>query len=303
MSRVTRGLAVAIREFSPDIVHAHSAKAAVLARQCRRGGSSWMLVWHLHDYLPLGKLRRLWILGACRASDSILAVSRDVADTVLGSAHHATVIPNAISAPAAVDQGRGQTLLDCLGVPRGSPVLGYAGRLDPEKGVHRLLEVLLRVSEQEPSARLLIAGVSPFRPDDAVRDLEEVAARLGLEHRVHLLGRLPDLASFYDALTLFAHPAPREPFGLVILEALAHGVPVVAFKAGGPCEILAAFDPSFLVAVGDIEAYAAACCRIIRDPGVVERVRTAGPAFVSSGFSPNVQCGALLAHYRGMLSA
>lgn len=296
---VMRELAVAFRSFQPDIVHAHGAKAAVLAAAWRRRSRPWMLVWHLHDYLPLGPLRRLWIHRARRA-EGIVAVSRHVAETVLGDASCATVIPNAIAPPPPSDPAEGDRLLSSIGVPAGSVVIGYAGRLDREKGVETLLHSFVRIAEKEASARLLIAGSSPFKPKQTRAGLARLSADLGVAGRVHFAGRLPDLAGFYSAITLFVLPSPCEPFGLVILEALVRGIPVVAFAAGGAREILEPFDPSMLVPPADCEAFAATCCRILRDGAGRERVRRAGPEFVARAFAPDVQCGALVSLYRSL---
>jgi glycosyltransferase involved in cell wall biosynthesis len=200
------------------------------------------------------------------------------------------------------DPVAGASMLESLSIPAGSPVIGYAGRLDAEKGVEELLRIFHRVCAQEPKARLLIAGGSPFQADAAARHLIDLAARLNLQDRVHFLGRLPDLTSFYAALTLFAHPAPREPFGLVVLEALAHGIPVVAFDTGGPREILCGFEPGLLVAAGNSDEFAATCCRVVRNEALLTRVRREGPGFVSTAFGPSVQGRAILEHYRSMLT-
>ncbi|MBN1424822.1 glycosyltransferase family 4 protein [Candidatus Fermentibacteria bacterium] len=294
---VNNALVRSIDAFQPDIVHAHAVKAAVLAHRYAGSRRNWRLVWHLHDYIPLGRLRRLWIWQACRAADAIATVSEHVALNVPGVEGRATVVHNSLPPQRSKDPRLSRELLRSCGVPGTSPILGYAGRLDAEKGVHLLLRAFSLVRLNLPSARLLIAGGSQFRSNDVTRELQGEAARLGVNDAVHFLGRLPDLLGFYGAITVFAHPAPREPFGLVVLEALAQGIPVVAYDAGGPREILRGFDPSFLVPQGDLEAFAAKCCRLLSDSALQARTGVEGPVFVAEAYRPEVQCRKVLSLY------
>ncbi len=297
VGEVVSALERALADFQPHIVHAHAAKAAILASRCP-SRTRWSLIWHLHDYLPLGPLRSLWIARARDAADSILAVSHDVARCVGG--RRPVVIHNALPDMAVAGPDEGRRVRESLGLPESTPLLGYAGRLDREKGVGTLLEVFRMVLREAPSAHLLIAGWSAFGETGLVA-LRRLSRRLGVEGSVHFLGRVPNLASLYRALTVFTHPAPREPFGLVILEALASGVPVVAFRSGGPREILDDFDPSLTVPVGDLEAYAQTVCRLLSDDAMRRRVAEEGPRYVRERFSPEAHCTALLAHYGSLM--
>lgn len=302
-STVTGALVRAIHDFRPDIVHAHAAKAAILAHRCECSRRDWLLIWHLHDYIPLGRFRRLWIWRAARAADAIVTVSRHVARNVPGVGGRAVVVPNSLPPQLAPDPRVSAELRVSAGIPAGSPVLGYAGRLDAEKGVPLLLKSFSVILRSLPQARLLIAGGAAFNQEDAALRLRSEAVRMGIGGSVLFLGRLPDLVGFYGAITAFVHPAPREPFGLVVLEALARGIPVVAYDTGGPREILRGFDPSLLVRRGDTDAFAATCCRVLGDAALQARVRAEGPAFVAGAYAPEVQCRKVLALYRRMLAA
>lgn len=154
-----------------------------------------------------------------------------------------------------------------------------------------------------PDVNLLLAGASPFRPREMQAYWEEEARKRDLSHRVHFLGRLPDLTDFFQAIDLFVLPAPREPFGLVVLEAFAHGVPVVACKAGGPQEIMEGLEWSRLVPPNDPCAFAAACDRLLCSEELHGLASEEGPRIVDQRYCPGVQSGAMAALYQEVLSA
>ena len=154
---------------------------------------------------------------------------------------------------------------------RGS--LLYAGRLTAAKGV----DVAVRALASAPAARLLIVGDgSP----EHVGELASLAASLGVADRVERRPAVPpaELASLYRDADAVLFPARwQEPFGLVPLEAMACGVPVVATGTGGSAEYLLPEENALVVAPGDSEALARAVVRLAGDPALRERLRRHGP--------------------------
>ncbi|CAA9518901.1 MAG: hypothetical protein AVDCRST_MAG69-2935 [uncultured Solirubrobacteraceae bacterium] len=155
---------------------------------------------------------------------------------------------------------------------RGS--LLYAGRLTPAKGVDDALRALARL----PGARLLMVGDATSSQRAALRSL---AASLGVAERVAIQPAVEPaaLAVHYRAADAVLFPARwQEPFGLVPLEAMASGVPVIATATGGSAEYLAAGVNALVVAPGDPAALAAAVVRLAGDRALRERLRGHGLA-------------------------
>ncbi|WP_237152770.1 glycosyltransferase [Oryzibacter oryziterrae] len=111
------------------------------------------------------------------------------------------------------------------------PVIGAVGRLSAEKGMDVLVSALRLM--RTPDVRLLIGGEGPERDK-----LEKLIAELGLQDRVTLAGQVDGPGAIYDKVRVAAVPSRTEAFGMTAVEALAHGLPVVASDCDGPAEIL-----------------------------------------------------------------
>lgn len=116
-----------------------------------------------------------------------------------------------------------------------TPTLLAVARLVPQKGLDVLIEAMKAVGEAVPNARLLIAGDGPERSA-----LERLARELGVEDRVSLLGHRGDIAPLMRRAWLLVHPARWEGFGLVLLEAMRAGLPIVATNVSAIPEIVVA---------------------------------------------------------------
>lgn len=135
-----------------------------------------------------------------------------------------------------------------LGAGEGTVVVGFVGHLIPVKGVDLLLEAFRRAAL--PDARLVVVGDGP----------ERMALERSAPPGVHFTGFRSDALDLYQAFDLFVSPSREEPFGLVFLEALDAGLPVVATRTAGAEAILPGL-PAELVPVDDVDALAAALCR------------------------------------------
>jgi len=111
------------------------------------------------------------------------------------------------------------------------------------------------------------------------------------------------LDEFFRSIDLFVLPAPREPFGLVVLEALARGIPVVAFNSGGPREILFGLQGSLLVEPKNPEAIAEACSKLLLGKSSRAIAEKEGPALVTANYSPEVQVGKVCSMYAEILAS
>ncbi|WP_396613798.1 glycosyltransferase (plasmid) [Haloferax sp. S1W] len=133
---------------------------------------------------------------------------------------------------------------DRLGIDDDTPLVFALGTLKPRKGFQHLMRAMTRVHETEPDARLVIGGQGGMRDE-----LVSLAAELGIDDRTDLLGYVESetLNDWMNAADLFVLPSYSESFGVVQLEAMACGTPVVATKNGGSEEVIASDDYGLLV--------------------------------------------------------
>ncbi len=166
-----------------------------------------------------------------------------------------------------------------LGISETTPLVGMVGRLDPAKGPELFLEAAARIHAKVPSSRFLVCGGEIFGHAGYEAALRRKAAVLGIEQVVFFTGwtyRYRDIPEVYGALDLSLQcPVYPEPYGLAHVEAMASGVPVVAFAQGGPTELCVNGETALLVPPGDAAAAAEAVANLLKDP---EKARTLGEA-------------------------
>jgi glycosyltransferase involved in cell wall biosynthesis len=225
------------RRLRPDVIYANNFSDMVWAAAAKRlTGAS--VVLQLHEFAQF-RQRSMSTLG--RRADSIVVASRFLKDTWTdhGLAHpRIEVVPCGI-APSdypGCDDGERALARQALGIPADAYVVLYFGRLIPEKGVEVLLDAWRQMDATPAEARLLVLG-SPAPGEAGIAYLEELkrAAPPGCEW----LAMRPEVIPVLHAADLVAVPSVwDEPFGRVIIEAMATGCPVVASRVGGIPEIL-----------------------------------------------------------------
>jgi glycosyltransferase involved in cell wall biosynthesis len=154
----------------------------------------------------------------------------------------------------------------------------YVGRLVPDKGAHVLLEALgmLERQYQLPGVTLRLVGTGPA---DYRQRLDSIVAQHRLEQRVTFVGALAstELPAEYGRADLFAFPSIwPEPFGRVLVEAMAAELPVAGAGVGGAAEVMLPDETALVTAPGDVDALAAALARLARDPALRQRLGEAG---------------------------
>lgn len=158
------------------------------------------------------------------------------------------------------------------------PVILSVGRQYTRKNTRALIEAMPGVRAAVPGALLRIVGGGPM-----AAGLEEMAAGLGLGGSVEFLGELPDEADVrraYFEADVFCLPSLQEGFGIVFLEAMAAGLPIVAMKATAVPEVVPDGEAGLLVPPRDGEALSAALIRLLRDADLRARLGQAGRAHV-----------------------
>ena len=161
-----------------------------------------------------------------------------------------------------------------LGIDEDVPVVVFAGRIDEWKGLDVLLDALPLIRRDIPAVELVVAGPTVEGKEGYAAKLERRGSELG---RVHWLGPRADVAEIIADGDVLAAPSTNpEPFGLVLIEALACGVPVVTTDAGGAAEVaMTAGDGARAVPPNDRPALANAVVDVLRSPFVNIRPRTA----------------------------
>jgi hypothetical protein len=191
-------------------------------------------------------------------------------DAVLAEQQRAAPGLRAVKVPlgVAVDdltaaRGSGAKIRAQLGAAN-RPLIGIAARLAPDKRQDRFLHAAARVAAARPDALFVVIGGEILGIHGGYADgLTVLARRLGIGDRVVFAGHRADVYAWIDALDVLVHPAEREPFGLVVVEALALGARVVAIDAAGPGEILAGDPRAELVATAGDELLAGAITRAL----------------------------------------
>jgi glycosyltransferase involved in cell wall biosynthesis len=154
------------------------------------------------------------------------------------------------------------------------PMVGYAGRLVPKKGVDVLLHAIALLRQRVPAVRLIVVGDGPER-----MALQRLADSLGVCAAVDFVGHLAqtDMERVLDAAWVQAVPSRwEEPFGLVAAEAMMRGTAVVASDSGGLSEQVVAGETGYFAEAANAQALAHALERVVRDRDLAERLGAAG---------------------------
>ncbi len=218
------------------------------------------------------------------------------------------VVPNAVDLET-IDRARASapataaTLRSRLGLAAGERLLLSVGRLEENKGFHVLAAALAELRARAGSGagwRWVLVGDGPYRPRIA-----GAIDAAGLTSHVHLAGRVADseLAGWYAAADVFVHPTLYEGSSLVTLEAMAHGKPVVATRAGGLPDKVRPGETGWLVEPGVAPALAGALAESLAEPAeTLARFGAAGRRLVEQAFAWPVVAAQLEALYAALLS-
>jgi glycosyltransferase involved in cell wall biosynthesis len=188
-----------------------------------------------------------------------------------------------------------------LGVDAARPIVGFVGQLVPRKGVTTLISALAAVAARVPEALLVIVGCAP--PDETAYEAEcrALVEQLGLGDRVRFVGYRRDVPAFMRTFDVFAFPTRSEPFGKVVIEAMAAGCPVAATHVGGIPEIVTNRDLGTLIAPDDPVALADAVIAYLTQPGLRANVARNGVASVRARLGMAAMLNNLQALYDDVL--
>jgi glycosyltransferase involved in cell wall biosynthesis len=307
--RVGRDVRRQIRSAAPDLIHANSIRAG-LVMTLATAGLGVPVIWHLHDLLPrhpLSTAIRLCALASSRRR--LLAVSGATADrfrgTLLRRAPVAVLLNAADTDRFRPDAASRRTIRAELGLSETAPVIGIIGQVTERKGQLGLLHAFASVVRQLPQAVLLVAGAPLFTEADQQyhERLTRAAEQLGLAQQVRFLGARGDVPALMQALDVLVVNSLAEPCGLVVLEGMASGVPVIATAVGGNPEMIEHNHSGWLVPSGDEQALAAAILKLIREPHLRAHLGRNARARVLARFSVSSYLAGLTDFYRASVGA
>ncbi|MGH8579482.1 MAG: glycosyltransferase [Gammaproteobacteria bacterium] len=241
-------LAGALRAFQPDLVHSHHP--FLLGTTALRIAASHdiPLVFTHHTlyekythYVPgdSPRLKRFvadLVAGYCNLCNAVIAPSDSVAEVLR---ERKVVVPITVI-PTGVDTrfftaGDGAAFRATIGIPREAFVVGHVGRLAPEKNLDFLSRAVTRFLGEHRNGYFLLVGAGPSK-----KQIVAAFAADGLSQRLRAVGMLQnaELAAAYKAMDVFAFASHTETQGMVLVEAMAAGVPVIAVEASGVREVV-----------------------------------------------------------------
>ncbi len=162
-------------------------------------------------------------------------------------------------------------------VPRNVPVVGIVGRLQPWKGQDRLLGAQALLRERGHDVHTVIVGGDAYGLSaEYAESLPALVRSLGLDGAVTLTGQVPDAGPYIEQLDVLVNASDPEPFGIVLLEGMARGVPVVAVDSGGPAEFIEDGKTGVLARSGEPGALADALETLLTSPESRRAIGQAG---------------------------
>ncbi|RDV84490.1 glycosyltransferase [Ammonifex thiophilus] len=301
--RVVRRLRQLLTKGGYDLLHTHGVRANFLGRL-----AAWTwpgpVVTTVHSRLAQDyprwwdrKINLLIEKWTCSRTDHFIAVSRFLAECLVQEGiapEKVTVVYNGIELPSSSSSGAG--FRKSWNVPSDAPLVATVGRLHPVKGHRYFLEAAAEVGRRLPHARFAVIGTGP-----EAEELRELAQRLGLADRVIFTGFLPEVSSCYPEFDLLVLASLMEGFGLVVLEALARGVPVVATRVGGVPEVVREGETGLLVPPADSQALAQAILWMLEHQEEARRMASRGKEMVARDFSSTRMAQNTLEVYRTVL--
>lgn len=294
-------LGIYCRRNEVDIIHCHLARDYWLARCAKILYPKSKLVFTRHLLKPIRKnaLNR-WLF---RKVDKVIAVSEAVKDSLLRQelmpVEKIVTIYNGINinkfssaTPARIRKE--------LKIDSDTKIIGIVGQISPHKGQETLIRSFPLIIERTPRSVLVVIG-SDFSNGQYIKKLQELSETLGISNKLFFMGPRSDIPNLLKSLDVFVLASKNEPFGLVLLEAMASGTPIVATNAGGPKEIIINKESGLLVEPGDSQALAEAVLKILQNQDLREKFILQGLKRVKKFFSIEAMVTAVMHNYKQLL--
>ena len=254
-----------MKDFEPDIVHSHTPffMGDFALRLSRQHAIPLVFTYHTMfeqyvHFLPVqneGTKRFMvkYAAGYANLTDQVIAPSESVRDILLkrGVKTPMEVVPTGVDLERFL-KADGKAFRQRNQIPIDAKVIGHAGRLAPEKNLEFLINCMVDALKKDPKVHALIVGLGP-----AEKMIKDIFKQAGLEKRLHLTGVLhyQHLVDAYFAMDVFAFTSLSETQGMVLVEAMAAGVPVVALDAPGARDIIKDYHNGRLLSQMDQKSF------------------------------------------------
>ncbi|MEW6183405.1 MAG: glycosyltransferase [Bacillota bacterium] len=300
-------IAGVLRKEKAVILHAHGSKAGLVGRLAARLARTPVVFFTAHNSIfyeqwPEYKRKAFAIAEnmLARGTFKIIAVSNALRQELLDreglQPDRVVTVYNGID-PAAFRVAEERAALRLrLNLPADAAVVGTVARLAPQKGVRLLIQAAALIPpEKRPF--FLIVGDGPLR-----RELEEAAGDFGVADRFIFTGARTDIPRVLGALDLLALPSVTEGLPLILLEAMAASLPVVATAVGGVPEVVVDGKTGVMVRSADPAGLAWGITQILEEPDLARRMGAAGEKRVSELFTVEKMAGRVMNLYREALT-
>jgi len=316
-----------LREPGVDLLHAHTGKrlGGIVRTAARLRGIPYVVTLHGGYFdIPAGQMQQMLApirrtfewgkpLGALLGSRRVLqdaAAVLCVGDNEYRAAREALPGQRVELLPNGVDSdffatGDGERFRRHFGIPSSRRIVLCVGRIDYQKNQLALLEALPAILQRQPDTQLVLVG--PVTVKDYHQRILQYVARHGLQDHVSLIPGLqvddPLLRGAYHAAEVFCLPSLHEPFGIVVLEAWAAGLPVVAARVGGIPSFTRDGDDVLHADPGQTAMLAHQLLKILRNPQLAERLAGEGRTRARQEFDWRVISRQLATLYEDLASA
>lgn len=257
-----------INKIKPDIIHTHLFQARFYTAIASIFSESTILITHKHNNVNLRKHNIFVIFERLGITfyDKVVAISQAVAMSLkryeFVPSKKIFILHNGID----IDKFNGIKASRRIS-DKNQVVIGIVCRLEPQKGIIYLLLAVRIVLAKFPNVKLEIVGDGSL-----LEYLEEYSKNLGISNSVKFFGKFADVIPFYKRMDVFVLPSLYEGFGIVLLEAMASGIPIVATNVDGINEVVVDGESGILVPPKNPEAIADAVLKIIENDQLAERL-------------------------------
>ena len=242
-----------IKKYQPDIIHSHLPRSDLAASICKLFSPSIVLISTYHDRYKKDTYSGYWLYyflwPLLRRSTHYIAVSNVVKEWVLQKLH---IDQNKVS---VINHGvniANDILLHRFNKTNNF-VIGCIARYEYRKGIEVLINAMSDVCDEFPQAKLLLAGSDPTGYSSNLHNLIE---KLQLQNNIKLVGFINDPVKFIDSIDVFAYASITEGFGIVLIEAMSRGCPIVASDISPINEIVINNITGKLINVSDSKGFA-----------------------------------------------
>jgi glycosyltransferase involved in cell wall biosynthesis len=261
-----------IQKIQPNIIHTHLFQPRVYTTLAHIFSNQAILITQKHSIVNPRK-HHIFILlemASIFLNKKVIAISQSVKKSLT---KYEFIPKNKIFVlPNCIDYKKFNKVATPRNISKNEKiVIGTVGRLEKEKGINFLLLSMNSILTKFPNVKLEIVG-----DGSAATELKKLSEKLNISNSVFFFGKFVDVIPFYSRMDIFVLPSILEGFGIVLLEAMAAGIPVVATNVNGIKEVVVHKDSGLLVPPKNPKAIADSVSSIIDDPELAENLASEG---------------------------